>query len=764
MKGNKINGVRVIVCSGLFLISDVFANGSSVPVEASPAAAPKTETQSHALFELGAFYVTRDSFKFGDYTGLEKKGAHAIVNIHANKKDSYDSTTARYWNFEGTNLGLTSRKAYAEHGNQGSYKIWVGYDQLPKFQTDTAKTVFLGAGGDNLTLPSGWVASTTTTGLTALTSNLKELKVDHERRKYRLGFSKLFRTNWLLDAEYHREVKDGTKIAGAPIGYSGGNPRTVLIPEPIHYITDQFMARLGYTTARIQVQASYHLSLFDDHNTSLTWENPYARVLGSGGEWAAAAAYPTGKGRISLPPDNQFHQLMLALGYDIGTHSRLTANFARGRMTQDETFLPYTVNSALTVTTPLPRSSLDGRIDTTLLTLKMTSRPVSKLQWTAQYRYDDRKNRSSRAQYLYIGGDSQNQSTVSSDRARTNLPYSFKQNQFKVEGMYRLPASVQLHGSYTHDNLYRTFAEAKRTRENSYRVELRRNEMDSFGGGLSTTIAKRNSSAYDGTVPYYASYSPEYIATIASDLRFANHPLLRKFSYANRLRKQLSAWVSYTPRDRLSLQFNTNLNKDDYSKSFFGLNDSDGFQSTVDATYMPIKRLTSHAFYTYELLRSKQSGRDFRGSPAATKRADSANATRDWAQTEHDRIHTLGAGMALTELKDRYDIGAEYLYSLSRGKIVAAIGSGLVAATSPFSTLVTRLHSIELYGKCKITKDLKAKLSYLYERFKSRDWAYDGLAANSLAGISTQASGILTGEQSPQYSVSVFGLSVSYDL
>lgn len=719
---------------GIVLLTGLFLTGSAIAGESR-----------FSSVTVGGLYTSSDSFKFGQYTGLEKKGGHFLADLDAKwRKES------RYWNLQGSNLGFTSRNITAEYGNQGSYKLWVGYDQLPRFQTESAKTIFSGAGGTSLTLPAGWVSSGTTAGMTGLLGSLQSVNFSQERRRYDFGLSKIFSHGLDVGVGFQRDIKDGTKTFGAVIGNSGGNPRAVIIPEPVDYVTDQWAAHVGYTGSRAQARISYTLSRFEDRNTALTWANPFSAISG----WASAAGYSTGQGRVALPPDNRAHQLVLDIGYNVGNATRITANFAKGRMTQDEDFLPYTVNPALTVTTPLPRSSLDGKINTTALMFKLASQPSSRFGWTTHYRLDDRRNRTPIAQYIYIGGDSSNQGSVTSDKARTNMPYSFRQNQFKVEGDYHLPFRTHLRGSYVLDVINRTFSEVKRTRENTYRLELKRGALDIFGGGIYAVIAKRNGTVYDATLPYYDSYSPEYINTVAANVRFGNHPLMRKFPFADRLRKQLGFWASCTPRSTLSVQANTSFNREDYTKTEIGLKDGDRSQVTLDAIYTPFRYVTTHAFYTNELFKTNQRGRSYSGG--AVKPTQSNDPNRNWWQKRRDWNNTFGVGGELTGLRDRYDIGVEYLYAASRGSIIVTTGSALTpAAVLPL--LSSKLHHVELYGKYKVTEALKAKLSYYHDRYHSRDWAYDNVNANTLANV------ILTGEENARYLVNSVGLSLNYD-
>ena len=74
--------------------------------------------------EVGAGYVSQDSFKFGQYNGLFNKGVYGILNLDWSGGAPYDSDSAARWRVYGTNLGLTDRTIYGEYANQGTFKIW----------------------------------------------------------------------------------------------------------------------------------------------------------------------------------------------------------------------------------------------------------------------------------------------------------------------------------------------------------------------------------------------------------------------------------------------------------------------------------------------------------------------------------------------------------------------------------------------------------------------------------------------------------------
>ena len=61
----------------------------------------------------------------------------------------------RYWEAQGTNIGLDSRYLRLNRVPRASYDYFLEYDQLPNNKSDSARTLFNGVGGPTLTLGAG---------------------------------------------------------------------------------------------------------------------------------------------------------------------------------------------------------------------------------------------------------------------------------------------------------------------------------------------------------------------------------------------------------------------------------------------------------------------------------------------------------------------------------------------------------------------------------------------------------------------------------
>lgn len=333
--------------------------------------------------ELGAGYVSDDAFKFGDYRGLHQEGAFLIGNAAVQSLGE----EGEYWSLRGGDLGLDTRFLQLNGGRQGAYALSLGYDQIPHHVFGNALMPFLGVGGD--------IAS--------------------ERERLSIGASLIPAHRWELTARYRRDTKKGIKSIGGSFLLT-----SAILPEPIDYVTDQVDLAASYAGQKWQAQLAYYGSFFRNENGFLTWQNPFTPLVDG-----------ADTGQLALPPDNQFHQISFTTGYQFTPATRAVATVAVGRMTQDEDFAPYTTNPNL-VTDPLPRGSLDGRVDTLTGSIRLMTSPADHLRLTAAYRYDDRDNKTPQAIFTPVLTD------VFVIGPRTNLPYSFTRRTGELTADYRL--------------------------------------------------------------------------------------------------------------------------------------------------------------------------------------------------------------------------------------------------------------------------------------------------------------------------------------
>lgn len=725
----------------------------------------------HGTAEIGLGHQSDDSFRFGQNTGMTDEGVFGVLNVEMSKRDPNSAGTANYMNLKATDLGLKSRNVRAEVGDQGNYKVWFEYDQLPMNRSDSAQTIFDGAGGERLTLPPGWVPGANSTGVgeAQILAAMRDVDIEHDRKAITLGFGKTLPGGWEFKTSYKHEKKEGTRTIGAVFGNSGGNPRSVVVPEPVNYETDQVEAVLSYGDRQKQFQLGYYLSMFNDNYSSLSWQNPYTN-----GAWAGMPVGYPNEGRLALPPDNKFHQITASGGYNISDGLRVMGDLALGRMTQNASFLPYTNISGLTAADPLPRSSLDGRIDTTVFNLRVNGRPSTALYWNVAYRYDDRNNKTPHDLYNYIGGDSMNQSTNGiTNRYRYNEPYSAKEQSLKGDMGYKLAARTDLTAGLEHSKVERTLSEREENDETTIKLGLRSQFNDMVSGNIRLSRADRDGSEYHYNHPLVGSYVPGYYdgttctGTTPSGQEcwgpWSNHPDLRKLYMADRIRDRIALGLTATPNQALTVGFSVNYQKDDYKKSDLGLTESTIDNYTLDAAYMASPSLTLTAFYSHDRMKSDQDNGRVTGTTTTGARQDFAtDPANQWWAKHRNSGDTIGLGLRKEIVDSKFDIGVDLLHSRTKGKIDVGCEVGNLctgnANTAPTALpdLTTRLNSFSIWGKYALSKDKTIKVGYLTERYKAKDFALEDAPVTQLANV------ITLNEEVPDYRVHVITVSLAY--
>ncbi len=652
--------------------------------------------------EYGLGYIADDAYRFGRYSGLESEGLFLIADIEA--RDYYPD--GRFWSLRGTRLGLESSFLDFKSGDQGVYNIFLTYQGIPNYIDDTVNTPFENAGSDILTLPAGFDITTN------LDANLKQFERETKRDRFTVGSRLTPAERWKFDFDFTHEKKEGVDVIGAAIANGStqvvGNTTFALLPEPIDQETYEFNAAMNYGGKDGQLKLAYHMSLFNNNLDTLTWQDPFNPA--------------TGVGSLSLEPENEFHQLSITGGYNLSLRNRLTGVLSIGRMTQDDDFNPYTVNSALT-TTALPVDSLDAEVLLKSAQLKLTSRPANKWRLTAELRYDERDNKTDVNTYSHVVMDS----FVSVDAE--NRPYSYKNNRLNLTANYRFNSLSSLKGGYKYDEMKRDYTDAERekTEQDTLFLKWKVKPRSTVDVALYTEISDRDGSEYN-TAPNV-------------------NPSLRKYFLADRERTRVGASVDFQATEKLYLSVQADYNKDDYINSEVGLTEAIQPVYSLDFSYQPRSNVSTYGYYTIEDIESSQTGFDVSPSP-----------TGEWLADFEDNIDTLGIGIKVTDL-GQWQVGADLVYSQATGKI------NLTDINNPgtefqFPDVTTDLMSLKLWASFQHSKEFAYKVSYWYEDYSVDNYVIDDYEA--AYDVTSVENALLLGNETLDYDVHAILLSAVY--
>lgn len=442
---------------------------------------------------------------------------------------------------------------------------------------------------------------------------------------------------------YFAESRSGNRAAGTSFGF--GN--VVETPEPINYRTTDVGATAEMPMKQGLVRGALRVNTFTDQLSNYTFDNPFRATSATdasaytapGAGSIAGAAF----GRISSPPDNRALNGSLGIIYKLPLQSRFTGDVNFGRWSQNDSFIPYSSNSA--ITTPvlatdinaLPARSLNGKVNTTGATLQFTSRPITNLNLSARYRYYDFDNRSPRITFPgYVRFDA-----VWEPIGRINVPYSYKTSRGDITADYDL-GKANIEAGFRSETRHHEFRAVERDTENVVRLgtDLRFIPWTQFR--VSYEFGNRTINGYNAEEEENASF------TTAQP---PNQPeTMRRFDVNARHVSRIVSTVQVTPGDgNLSFDVNYLYNLDKYKDAQFGLQHYRNNSMTAETTYAPSDRWNANLFYSIESIGALQI--DEQNSNGVL----SLDPRNDWIANNIDRANSLGAGFNYAIVPQKID-------------------------------------------------------------------------------------------------------------
>lgn len=642
----------------------------------------------------GVIWVSDDSAKFGDFTGLDEEGGYLDAQLDLR----HWGENGHRWQLLGRNLGLESREISVAGGRQGLYELNAFYSKIPRSIFFTTETPFLGSGTDSLSLPENWVHAGNTQDMSALDTSLQPLKIRSDREILGVGAKLLPWQNLELTAEYRHDKKDGNRI-------DSGSILTVAsqFVQPLEYTTDQLELAAGYTADAWNLQLGYYGSFFNNSVDRLRWETPFNPIFGAD------------VGQLDVAPDNDFHQLSLSGGYRFARHTNLTGRLAMGRGQQTDSFLPYTVNPLL-AGQPLPQTGLNGDVDTTNINLRLRSTPLRRMGLTAEYRKNERDNKTSENLYEYVITDALPGQTVG------NRPYSFDRDSYRLSADYRLMRRTRLSVGWNRDDVDRNFQERRKTETDKLWARASVGFTSTISGWIEFSAEERDGSEYMDPVQPNST----------------QNPLMRKYNLADRDRDVVEGQVTVQPIDAWDFSLSAVVAEDDYKNTLIGLTESDYVSATLD-TSVRVGPVSLYAAYTREEIESNQNGSQQFIVP-------------DWSGDVQDEFDNLVLGFKWPELFSRVDLSLDYTYAKSSGDIDMNVSG----ARSAFPQLDTQLNSVRLNLDYQVRDNIKVRAGYWYEHYSSSDWALDNVFPATVPHL------LSLGANAYNYNVNTVMLSLNY--
>ncbi len=729
--------------------------------------------------------VEGDNAKFQEYRDVPDRGAeldHIRLQVIQERK---------YFTLEGQELSQDDQSLRLEGGLYGKVKLEASWDEIPHNYSENARVLGTLKGGNYWAVPdlvqtelqgefplgretaAPFLTNTPTAAgvatLNDLLGHANTMSLNIQREKGELGIVYTPLVNLNLRAGYSHEdregfralsagayerdtgARDGAESSGAWL--QGGVGENFMLyglefPEPIDYDTDVVSLGIDYRGGIWHMDAAYQYTSFKNRVDYVTWDNPL-RATG----WSVVAdpgppvtmeerVGSPATNRLDLFPDSESHNFSLTGGVELPLNSKLTGTLSWGKVTQDDDFLAYTVNPQLwinqeldnpAISKDLPANDLGGEAITTLANVVLTSRPIDPLNVTLKINYYDYANETDKISWIdgwaRIG---ESRWSKAGEAGVINRVPAWSRLRVPLYASYSITDGLMLSADYEYEYIDRNEDRNADNEEHTLGAGIVYNPTDTANMRLSYHRSQRE---IDGD---YQISIGEGRGTVDPNANpFHEWEELRRFDQADRDRDSVKAMAGYNPMDTLSLGFSLDYTNDQYDTTYYGMQESEGYQLGLDANYAVTDRVLLFGYYAREDYSSAMLNR------AKTSAGGGGNfdyLENDYATDMDDVTDTIGAGITWDMIVDKLTCSLSADYAKYVGQIDTSNPHFNDAAGDPARTtssalafdwpdLETDTTQVKLDLDYAFTENLSFGLHYLYEKFDVTDFATDNVSS-----------------------------------
>ena len=523
----------------------------------------------------------------------------------------------------------------------------------------------------------------------------------------------------------------------------------VVLMNPTNYQTDTINMALNWTGEKGRLSTAYFGSLFSDKNNSLNWTNPFYSYS-PGGTGTTNPLNALASNSLSTAPDNQFHQINLAGGYNFSPSLKLAGGASYGRNTQNDSYLTNSMYSG-----GLPQTSLDAVVETYNANMKLTDKVNKDLTLTAGFKYNERDNNtpSSTYQFYNLGGTA-NQGY--------NTPYSNKKTQLELAGDYRINSKNTIRVSYGYDKIARwcnniatsTCVSAQDNLEHSFNLNYIFKPTDTVNINAGYTFAKREANI--NSTFYNVTRDTTTTNVEGNPVGAAAPDVVGFMPYFDASREENIAkyGANWQVSDKFDLGLNGRYVYDSYG-STLGVQNGQSWSLNLDSTYNYNENTIFSAYASMQ-----RRGRDMLNAQTA--------GSNSWIDKLRDENSSIGfnakrKGLMAGKLELAGDLsyvygGSSYYtspYTNGTNAPACSAAASLTCGSTP--DISDSLLRLKLSGKYQIDGNSLITLGYLYQKLDSNDYYYNAYQMGY-----NPTSMLPTNQQNPSYTVSMLNLVYTY--
>ena len=619
---------------------------------------------------IGAGSWNKDRQKLGINDGMRKAGTYLLLDADIQKRDD---VTGTWLNLNVIDLGTKNREIRGEYLQQGNQGVAFEYTQ---FRSDAPYTINTNLTGIGTTLQTVG-ANIPNTAIGSGTN----YQFGTDRKKAGLSFYKNLLPDLDLNAKFSSEDKTGNRLSTSGTA--------LFVADLIDRTTSKAEITLNYNRELLQIAGGYYGSWFRNNNAA--------------GYVAYGATLATANVMVQ-PLDNQSHQLFVDGSYRFTPTTKGTFKLAHSRGTQDEA-LP-TSSILLPVSTYGNVPSLQGRVDTTLMQLGLTAKPLPKLSVVANLRVQNVQDKTPQ----YVSAPRTDNPALGTIALNTT-PMSYKTTTGKLEGTYMLPEGYSATGGvdYSQRNqtvytmiggvAYNSLAPLRDTlKESTYRLQLRKSLSDTLNGSVAYLVGNRWGSNF----------------TTSTNLGTGT---VSPINTADRDRQTIRLGIDWTPVEKLGVQLNVETARDNYGtpERWQGLQKGTAKLYSLDANYQLTDAWQLAGWYS----------RNTNNAHFDNRRLTVGNISRQ--KDQNDTGDALGLNLT-GKLNAKTKVGAEFILTNDQTDFLQAQSDGAALVDNGLTDLAPSISAksikLKLFANYSLDKSADVRMDVGYQKWQSNDWQW----------------------------------------
>jgi MtrB/PioB family decaheme-associated outer membrane protein len=691
------------------------------PAVASPTAADDT---SRSLFDL----TDRELFIGGRVTSID--GDPARFQRYQDVRDGLLLSNFRYLfaqpdgsytvNVRAKNVGWRDQEYFANYNRAGKLSVTGGYQQIPQFYSVDTMTPYTGTGGTLLLDDAAQRAAQNGAGLNPYVSIAPQFELRERRDIGRVDVVATPTPQLDVTASFTTQKHGGELPWGASFGFSND----VEVPLPYDSRANDFTIGTEWTNTKNMLRVGYSGSWFDNLADPLVWDSPLRLDDAPGAP---------GRGRMSLWPSNSAQTISLGGYTKLARKTQVTGFFSYGLWSNNEPLQPFTINSAL-APIPLLRTNADAEAHVFSTNVNLTSHPTTDWRFGARFRnytYANHMPATSITQYVAYD------SSVSTTPTGGPDLYAHDRTTFDADATWSKKNPLALTVGYTHNGNGYDARIFQSSGEDVFRVSA---DMVGSSWGIFRVqyeVGGRSGSGLDEKAL----------------IDIGEHPEMRHYDVADRTRNRFTGQVDFVPSDDWMFSMSGGILHDDYSDTFFGLQESTGRTISLAADYHQPSGLGAGAAYNFERYAGLQQSHEGDSSDAQFN-DPLRNWTADSTETVHYfSIYATPPRIGNTEVRFSYD------FSHALGNYLQTVPAGSPITTpNQLPNVFNKLQQLHIDARHRLTNRIAASFSYLYEPSRIYDFAFDPSVVNGIV----QPSSLVMGYVYRPYTANSFLFGLRY--